>query len=62
MQGLSVSTKNEKWETEKIYIPAHYMPTTGYGEIKLIIYEGQIVDCKITTSVKILNKSSFKKA
>lgn len=61
MQGLSVNLKNEKWEAEKIYIPAHYMPSTGFGDIRLIIYDGQIVDCKITTSIKIANKSDIKK-
>ena len=53
MQRLSVREKNEGNGMERIYIPVALMPTTGYGEIKLVIKDGKIVDCKITTSHKI---------
>ena len=37
------------------------MPPSGYGEIKITIYDGKITDCRITTSVKILSKEKIKK-
>ena len=61
MREATENLKNEKWNIEKIYIPAHYMPPTGYGEIKITIYDGQITDCRITTSVKITSKEKIKK-
>ena len=53
---LSLSAENEKRGNmiNKIIIPQVYMPSTGYGEIKLIIQDGKIVDCKTTTSHKII--------
>ena len=61
MQRLSVSEKNEGNGMERIYIPVALMPTTGYGEIKLVIQDGKIVDCKTTTSHKIIYDLKNKK-
>lgn len=53
---LSLSAENDKGGNmiNKIIIPPVYMPSTGYGEIKLIIQDEKIVDCKTTTSYKII--------
>lgn len=61
MQSLAVREKNEGNGMEKIYIPVALMPTTGYGEIKLVIQDGKIVDCKTTTSHKIISDLKNKK-
>jgi len=61
MQSLAVREKNEGNGMEKIYIPVALMPTTGYGEIKLVIQDGKIVDCKTTTSHKIIYDLKNKK-
>lgn len=55
MLSLSANQKGEGNGMNKIYIPQTLMPTTGFGEIKLIIQDGKIVDCKTTTSHKIIS-------
>lgn len=54
MLNLSANENDGGKMIEKIVIPKIYMPTTGYGEIRLIIQGGKIVDCKTTTSHKII--------
>lgn len=46
---------------DEIYIPKSYMPTTGFGEIKLIVKDGKIVDCKTTTSHKLIEELKKRK-
>lgn len=45
----------------KIYIPPEFIPPTGFGEIRLMIEDGKIVDCKITTSIKFPKTNKIKK-
>ena len=54
MLSLSADKKSEGKLIKEIFIPQIYMPGTGYGEIKLNIQDGKIVDCKTTTSHKII--------
>lgn len=54
MENASVNRSSEGKGIENIYIPYALMPATGYGEIKLTIVNGKIVDCKTTTSYKII--------
>lgn len=60
---LSLSSDSDKGGNmiNKIIIPPVYMPSSGYGEIKLIIQDGKIVDCKTTTSHKIIERLRNKK-
>ncbi len=45
----------------KIYIPPDLIPKSGFGELRIIIEDGKIVDCKITTSIKLFKKFHLKK-
>lgn len=61
MLNVSAESAGGSKMMNKIIIPPMYMPSTGYGEIKIIIQDGKIVDCKTTTSHKIISSLKIKR-
>jgi hypothetical protein len=56
MSGIITNDVRKSDVMVGLQIPEIYMPTTGYGEIKFVIQNGVIVDCKTTTSYKIIKR------